>query len=283
MLHRRHPRHAPTLLDTRNVRLGASALIAAVLLSAFALTRTEQGIALLGRGVGFLEFYAGVFALVLLTATVALGLITTERVFLSPANRVRAQLAHRATALIGLAFLLTHITLMISLGHVPPGAAVVPIAGIWVGFGTLAFDLMVVAVVTGMIRGRFAVRNRPWMWRILHSAAYLAWPIGIMHGLTAGCPPAGWVAWSYVASMAAVGSALIVRVLATVRRPPVVPERVPGPAVTSAAPVGVPAERPAAARNRAQDSSRQAAAAATARADAPVSLAEARRRYREAG
>lgn len=283
MLHRRHPRHAPALLDTRNVRLGASALIAAVLLSAFALTRTEQGIAMLGRGVGFLEFYAGVFALVLLTATVALGLITTERVFLSPANRVRAQLAHRATALIGLAFLLTHITLMISLGHVPAGAAVVPIAGIWVGFGTLAFDLMVVAVVTGMIRGRFAVRNRPWMWRILHSAAYLAWPIGIMHGLTAGRPPAGWVAWSYVASMAAVGSALIVRVLATVRRPPVVPERVPAPEVTSATPVGVPAERPATARIRAQVSSREAAAAATARADAPVSLAEARRRYREAG
>ncbi|MEV4562718.1 ferric reductase-like transmembrane domain-containing protein [Nonomuraea sp. NPDC049419] len=279
MLHRRHPRHAPTLLDTRKVRLGASASIAAVLLSAFALTRTERGIALLGQGVGFLEFYAGVFALVLLTATVALGLLTTERVFLSPANRVRAQLAHRATALIGLAYLITHITLMISLGHVPPGAAVVPIAGIYVGFGTLAFDLMVVAVATGMLRGRFAVRSRPWMWRILHSAAYLAWPIGIMHGLTAGRPPAGWVAWSYVASMAAVGGALVVRVLATVRRPPVVPERIEGPAVTSAAPMGVPAERPAA---KAPGKSRQPAAAA-ARADAPVSLAEARRRYREAG
>ncbi|MFC7589833.1 hypothetical protein ACFQYP_43670 [Nonomuraea antimicrobica] len=153
MLHRRHPRHAPALLDTRNVRLGASASVAAVLLSAFALTRTERGIALLGQGIGFLEFYAGVFALVLLTATVALGLLTTERVFLSPANRVRAQFAHRATALVGLAFLLTHITLMISLGHVPPGAAVVPVAGIYVGLGALAFDLMVVAVATGMVRG----------------------------------------------------------------------------------------------------------------------------------
>ncbi|HEX4817530.1 MAG TPA: hypothetical protein VFV66_32715, partial [Nonomuraea sp.] len=62
MLHRRHPRHAPTKLDTRSVRLGASATVMALLLSAFALTRTERGIALLGRGVGFLEFYAGVFA-----------------------------------------------------------------------------------------------------------------------------------------------------------------------------------------------------------------------------
>lgn len=275
MLHRRSPMHAPTKLDTRSVRLGASASIAAIVLSAFALTRTERGISLLGQGVGFLEFYAGVFALVLLTATVALGLLTTERVFLSPANRVRAQLAHRATALIGLAYLVTHITLMISLGHVPIGAAVVPVAGIPVGFGTLAFDLMVLAVVTGMLRGRFAVRTKPWMWRILHSAAYLAWPVGIMHGLTAGRAPAGWVAWSYVACMAAVGGALIVRVLATLRRPPIVPERVEAPAVTAAAAAGVPVERPRKAP--------VAAGAAAAAVNAPVSLADARRRYREAG
>ncbi|MEV4071250.1 hypothetical protein ACGFJC_33795 [Nonomuraea fuscirosea] len=278
MLHRRSPRHAPTKLDTRSVRLGASASVMAILLSAFALTRTERGIGMLGQGVGFLEFYAGVFALVLLTATVALGLLTTERVFLSPANRVRAQLAHRATALIGLAYLITHITLMISLGHVPPGAAVVPVAGIYVGFGTLAFDLMVVAVVTGMLRGRFATRSRPWMWRIFHSAAYLAWPVGIMHGLTAGRPPAGWVAWSYVASMAAVGGALIVRVLASLRRPPIVPEKVEAPPVTAAAAVGVPSERPMKAPVAAG-----AAASGPRAAAAPVSLAEARRRYREAG
>ncbi|MGN9836925.1 hypothetical protein ACTMTI_02255 [Nonomuraea sp. H19] len=277
MLHRRTPRHAPTKLDTRSVRLGASAALTAVLLSVFAMSMTERGIGLLARGVAFLEFYAGVFALVLLTATVALGIITTERVFLSPANRVRAQLAHRAVALIGMAFLLTHMTLMISLGHVPLGAAAVPVAGIYVGLGTLAFDLMVVAVATGMMRGRFAIRTRPWMWRILHSSAYLAWPVAIMHGLTAGRPPAGWVAWSYVASMAAVGSALIVRVLASVRRPPVVPEQIAGPAVTSPAAVGVPAERPQ------KVAAGQPAAAAAANTNAPVSLAEARRRYREAG
>lgn len=277
MLHRRHPRHHATQLDTRSVRLGASAMVMAVLLSAFALTRTERGIELLGRGVGFLEFYAGVFALVLLTATVALGIITTERVFLSPANRVRAQLAHRATALIGLAYLITHVSLMISLGHIPLGAAFVPVAGIYVALGTVALDLMVLAVVTGMMRGRFATRNRPWMWRVMHSAAYLAWPIAIMHGLTAGRPPAGWVAWSYVASLAAVGGALIVRVLASLRRPPVVAERVEGPAVTAPAAVGVPAERP-----QRIAASNTAAATAGAR-NAPVSLAEARRRYREAG
>ncbi|TMR98268.1 hypothetical protein [Nonomuraea basaltis] len=284
MLHERHPQHAPTKLDTRSIRLGASAVIMAIILTGFAVTKTERGIAMLGRVVGFLEFYVGVLALVTLTATVALGIITTERVFLSPLNRVRTQLAHKAFGIIGMTFLVTHISLMIGLGHIPPGAAVIPIAGLYKGLGLLAFDLMIVAVITGLVRGRFAVKSRPWMWRVMHSAAYLAWPVAIMHGLTAGRPPAGWVAWSYVASMAAVGGALVVRVLASLRRPPVVTQRVEGPAVTAPVAVDVPVERPqtVAAANKAAAAGAAAAAAAAAQ-NAPVSLAEARRRYREAG
>ncbi|MFI6710198.1 hypothetical protein ACIBF7_27440 [Nonomuraea sp. NPDC050478] len=259
MLHRRHPRHAPTQLDTRNIRLGASASIAAVLLSVFALTLTDRGMEMLGRGVSFLEYYAGVLALVSLTATVALGLLTTERVFLSPANRVRAQLAHRAAAFAGTAFLLTHVALMISLEHVSPAAAVIPVEGIYVGFGTIAFDAMVVVVITGIVRGRFAVTGRPWVWRLMHASAYVAWPVSILHGLTAGRWAASWVSWSYIACLAAVASALLVRLLATILRPPQTAEWVDAPEASDA-PVEVPAG-----------------------VNAPVSLAEARRKYREAG
>jgi hypothetical protein len=259
MLHRRQPRHAPTKLDSRSVRLGASASIAAIVLSIAALTRTDRGISLLGRGVSFLEFYAGVFALVLLTATVALGLLTTERVFLSPSNRVRAQLAHRATAMIGMAYLVTHVTLMVSLGHVSPIAVVVPMTDIYVGLGTVAFDMMIVVVVSGMIRGRFAVSAKPWMWRMLHATSYMSWPVAIMHGLTAGRAPADYVTWSYVACLAAVGAALLVRVIATIRRPAVLPDHVEVPEINTQ-PVPVPEE-----------------------VNAPVSLDAARRKYREAG
>ncbi|WP_101783885.1 hypothetical protein [Nonomuraea indica] len=259
MLHRRTPRHAPTRLDTRNVRLAASAAIAAVALSVFALARTERGMALLGRGVAFLELYAGVFALMLFTATVGLGLLTTERVFLSPANRVRAQLAHRATAVIGLGYLVTHVVLMMTLSHVPVTAVLLPTAGLWVALGAVSFNLLVMVLVTGVVRGRFAVSGRPWMWRLLHGGAYLAWPVAVLHGLTAGRPAAGWVVWSYAACLAAVGAALLVRVLATLLRPVTLPESVAGPAV-SAEPLVRPEE-----------------------INAPVSLAAARRRYREAG
>jgi hypothetical protein len=77
-----------------------------------------------------------------------------------------------------------------------------------------------------------------------------------------------------VACLAAVGSALVVRMLATMRRPPLMAERVEAPAVSAGVAAGVPVERP-----------RTAAApvAAEAKVNAPVSLAEARRKYREAG
>jgi hypothetical protein len=83
------------------------------------------------------------------------------------------------------------------------------------------------------------------------------------------------VAWSYVACMAAVGGALVVRVLASLRRPPVVPEKVEMPVATAPAAMGVPSERP--------QKTPVPAAAAPRAVNAPVSLAEARRRYREAG
>lgn len=201
-----------------------SASITALLLSAFALTRTERGLELLGSAMRFLEFYLGVFALVALTATVAFGLITTERVFLSAPNRVRAQLAHRLAAVAGATFLAGHIALQVGLGRAL-------FSGLYVSLGTIAAGLVTVVVASGVLRGRFAGTARPWLWRVLHGAAYLAWPVAILHGLNAGRSPAGWVAWSYVACLAAVGSALLVRMVATLRRPPAVPEPVDAPAV----------------------------------------------------
>jgi hypothetical protein len=48
----------------------------------------------------FLLFYAGVFALVALTAAVGAGLAAADRVVMSPGSRVVAQAMHRAISLI---------------------------------------------------------------------------------------------------------------------------------------------------------------------------------------
>lgn len=215
MLHRRQPRHAT--LDTRNMRLGAIASFTAVLLSVIALARSPRGLEMLA----FLDFYVGVFSLVSLTATVALGLLASERVLLAAPNRVRVQLAHRIAAATGVACLTIHIAMKIDRVS---------------ALGLAAAALVLMAATSGVLRGRFASTAKPGLWRVLHGASYLAWPMAIMHGLSAGRAPAGWVTWAYLACLAAVGAALLVRLWATLIRPPAVPEWVQAPEVSAEAP-----------------------------------------------
>src|SRR5262249_10191105 len=88
---------------------------------------------------------------------------------------------------------------------------------LYLGLGTIASDLFVLILVTGILRARFASVRPTWAWRALHSAAYLAWVMGIVHGLLAGRTAKPYVDWSYGACVAAVGLALIVRVVAAGR------------------------------------------------------------------
>jgi hypothetical protein len=59
----------------------------------------------------------------------------------------------------------------------------------YLGVGTIASDLFVLIVVTGIVRKRFAAGSRQWTWRALHAAAYLAWPLAIVHGCSRAAPP----------------------------------------------------------------------------------------------
>jgi hypothetical protein len=167
-----------------------------------------------------LDFTTGVLSLVSLTASVAWGLIATDRVFLSTRHRLLAQAIHRSTAVASLGFLLLHVTVKVSLGHVELLGALVPFglgitgsAGL-IGFGSLAGLLMVVAASTGAARsalagnGRFAGR-----WRALHMLAYPAWCSALVHGLFAGRPAAGWVIVMYSLALAGVAAAVSLRLL----------------------------------------------------------------------
>jgi hypothetical protein len=103
----------------------------------------------------------------------------------------------------------------------------------YIGLGTIASDLVVLLIATGIARGRFAAK-RQWTWRVIHATAYLAWPLAIVHGLLAGRTAKPYVDWSYGACLAAVGLALIIRLVATLRggretAAYPVPDRVPSP------------------------------------------------------
>jgi len=168
----------------------------------------------------FMLFYSGVLALIALTAAVGAGIVATDRIVMTPGHRVVAQAVHRAVSFGALAFLITHIVLEILAHRSHVIDAVVPFLAqgrrFYIGLGTVASDLVVVLIITGIARGRFAAR-RPWTWRVIHATAYLAWPLSIVHGLLAGRPAKPYVDWSYGACVAAVALALIIRFVATIR------------------------------------------------------------------
>lgn len=167
-----------------------------------------------------LDFTTGVLSLLSLTASVAWGLLATDRLLLSTRHRLLAQAIHRTTAVASLGFLLLHATVKVSLGHVELIGALVPFGlGITgtsalIGFGSLAGFLMVVAGTTGALRSALAANVRvAGRWRPLHMLAYPAWCFALVHGLYTGRPAATWVVAMYCVALAGVAGAVALRML----------------------------------------------------------------------
>ncbi|MGI5468719.1 hypothetical protein [Streptomyces sp. CA-132043] len=196
--------------------LGAGALLALPLLAAAPAFRT------------FFDQTAGVLTLVSLTSAVVWGLLSTGRTVLDPRTRLLAQGIHRALATASLGFLVLHIAVKVAESHARFLDAFLPFASVvlagpvapgtapLIGFGTLAGLLMVLAAATGALRSAFAGRGRTsGRWRALHTSAYAAWCLALVHGLKSGRAPAGWVTAGYVLCLTAVLGALLARLLFT--------------------------------------------------------------------
>jgi DMSO/TMAO reductase YedYZ heme-binding membrane subunit len=188
---------------------------AGVVLAGLALTRTGHTV---GHAVlRFLLFYAGVFALVALTAAVGAGVLATDRIFLSPGGRIVSQAIHRSVSFAAVGFLVIHVATEVMAGRSHPYDSVAPFLDhkrtFYLGLGTVASDLLLLILVTGILRGRFTVARPRWAWRALHAAAYLCWPLAIVHGLLGGRHAKPYVDWSYGACVAAVAIALVLRVV----------------------------------------------------------------------
>src|SRR6516225_8309932 len=191
-----------------------------------------EGAVVLGHLQRFFLAYSGVFALVALTAAVMAGLIATDRLAISPAGRVVFQAVHRALSLAAVGFLVSHVLLEVLAHRSRAIDTVVPFLAsgrtLYLGAGTLASDLVLLIVVTGVARRKFAAR---WTasWRVVHLTAYLGWPLAILHGLLSGRPAKPYVDWSYGACVAVVALALVIRAVVPARsRTDVVPHPVPG-------------------------------------------------------
>ena len=138
----------------------------------------------------------GTIALILLTLSVALGVANIRRLRSENVPRFVLDAVHRNVSLLAMAFLLIHIltSVLDSFAPISLVNAVIPFTGtyrpLWLGFGAVAFDLMIALIVTSLLRRRLGYRA----WRLTHWAAYASWPVALLHGLGTGSDTkAGWM------------------------------------------------------------------------------------------
>ncbi|MEP7023428.1 MAG: ferric reductase-like transmembrane domain-containing protein [Actinomycetota bacterium] len=130
----------------------------------------------------------GVVALLLLTATVVLGVVGTARMQAAGWSRLITSQLHRRLSLLVVAFVALHVATTVLDPFAPVGwiAAVVPFSSayrpLWLGLGAVAFDLLLAVLITSLLRVRLGYRT----WRAVHWLAYACWPVAFWHGLGAG-------------------------------------------------------------------------------------------------
>jgi DMSO/TMAO reductase YedYZ heme-binding membrane subunit len=158
---------------------------------------------------------AGLVALVLLTTTVVLGTVSTARTRSATWPRWARQALHRDVALLSIGALAVHIGAVVLDNYVDIRwyVALVPFVSayrpVWVGLGTIAFDLVLVVIATSLLRVRLGVRT----WRAVHWLTYAAWPVAVLHYLTTGSDAgAPWGVALAVLAIGAVAIAVAVRV-----------------------------------------------------------------------
>ena len=138
----------------------------------------------------------GLVALVLLTAGMCAGLLTSVRFEAYGWPRFVTLALHRNLSLLALAFTVLHVltTVLDSFVSIPLADAFIPFIGsyrpFWLGLGAVSFDLMLALVITSLLRARMSLRS----WRLVHWSAYACWPVAVVHGLGTGTDtPVSWV------------------------------------------------------------------------------------------
>ena len=138
----------------------------------------------------------GVVSLLLLTASIALGVINVSRWRSErwPAFVITG--LHRNLTLVAVAFVGVHVLMSVADSYTPVRLVdvFVPFVSayrpVWLGLGAVAFDLLLALIVTSLLRVRIGYKR----WRATHWLAYAAWPVALVHGLGTGSDVrAGWM------------------------------------------------------------------------------------------
>jgi DMSO/TMAO reductase YedYZ heme-binding membrane subunit len=157
----------------------------------------------------------GVVALLLLTASVVLGALSSARWQSRRTPRFLVGGLHRNLTLLAVVFVVAHVVTTVLDGFAPirliDGLVpfVSPYRPIWLGLGAVAFDLLLALIVTSLIRARLGLR----IWRAVHWLAYASWPVAVVHALGTGSDARfGWMVLVGFGSCAAVVAAILIRI-----------------------------------------------------------------------
>ena len=149
---------------------------------------TAEILGLDGSVLWFLNRSTGVVTIVLLTITTVLGVLAIGG---RPAGRVPrfvTQAFHRNVALLSMLLLVVHLITAVldEFVEIRWYEVFIPFVGsyepLWVGFGAIATDLMLVVILTSLFRTRMQHN----LWRGLHISAYALWALAIGHGIGVG-------------------------------------------------------------------------------------------------
>lgn len=171
----------------------------------------------------------GIVAIALLTISTVVGIVSP--VLRSQRRRFVAISIHGTAAATGTILLLGHIVLAVldSYVHISPVATVIPGVSawepLWIGVGTVSFDLLILLLVSTFTRFR-----APRTWKAVHLVSYALLPLAWIHALAIGSDAADLpMRVTALVGLAAVAAALVFR---QSRRP--TPPLAENPAGTSA-------------------------------------------------
>ena len=169
-----------------------------------AIGTNSQALWYMTRGFGLID-------LILLTVTMVMGLTQVVRYARPGWPRFVVSALHKNVSLLAVVFLVVHVVTAVldTFAPISIASVFIPFVGryrpLWLGLGALSLDLLLALVITSLMRERMGQRA----WRLLHWAAYLCWPVAIVHGLGTGTDTKlGWVlainAFCVVAGVAAI-------------------------------------------------------------------------------
>ena len=130
----------------------------------------------------------GTAALVVLTASVVLGIGTWSRWNRPSTPGFVVSLLHRNLSLFAVLLVVLHVitTVLDPFAKISWRDSLVPFTAqyrpVWLGLGVVAAEILLAVVLTSLLRGRLGPR----LWKMTHWAAYGSWPLAVVHGLGTG-------------------------------------------------------------------------------------------------